>query len=91
MKISVTWVTPREYSAFVDTAELLGSGNGTSHEPRLRRLLSQLETGSTLGEDEMTQLAAVIEQHAALLPEDEENWTSTGETEVTHVGIPEDG
>jgi hypothetical protein len=32
----------------------------------------------------MTQLAAVIGQHAAL-PEDDEYRTSTGSTEVTHV------
>jgi hypothetical protein len=85
MQISVTWVTPREYSADIDTAELLGRVTGTAHEPEARRLLSQIEAGGTLDDDDMTQLAAVIGQHTALLPEGDENWTSTGETEVTHV------
>jgi hypothetical protein len=33
----------------------------------------------------MTRLAAVIGEYPGLLTEDDEHWTSTGASEVTHI------
>jgi hypothetical protein len=85
MKISVTWVTPREYSADLDMAELLSCFTGTAHQAQAQRLLSQIEAGSTLADDDMAKLAVAIGQHPAMLPEDDQHWTSTGESEITHI------
>jgi hypothetical protein len=85
MKISITWVTQREYSADIDTAELLSCVTGTAYEAEARRLLSQIEAGTALADDDMVQLAAVFGQHPALLPEGDQNWISTGESEITHI------
>ena len=87
MIISVTWVTLREYSADVSTAQLLSSVTGTMHETETRRLLGQIDAGTALDGHDMNRLAAVIGQHPALLPEDDRNWTSTGEPEVTHIQL----
>jgi hypothetical protein len=73
MKVSVTWMTSREYSAAIDTAKLLSCVTGTAYQAEARRLLSQIEAGP------------------AVLPEDDQHWSSTGESEITHIqGMPTD-
>lgn len=84
MDIYVTWVTPREYTASLDDAALLRRVAGTGAEHQVRQLLAQLQASRTLDDSDMTRLAAVIGEYPGLLTEDE-HWTSTGASEVTHV------
>jgi hypothetical protein len=72
--------------------DVAGALAGTAYQAEARWLLSQIEAGTALADDDMAKLAAVIEQHPAVLPEDDQHWTSTGESEITHFqGIPTGG
>lgn len=88
MDIYVTWVTPREYTASLDDAALLRRVAGTGAEHQVRQLLAQLQASGTLDDYDLTRLAAVIGEYPGLLTEDDEHWTSTGASEVTHVEAP---
>jgi hypothetical protein len=55
----------------------------------VRQLLAQLHAGGTLDDPGMTRLAAVIGEYPGLLTEDDEHWTSTGASEVTHIEAPD--
>ena len=84
MDIYVTWVTPREYTASLDDAALLSRVAGTSAEHEVHQLLARLQASGTLDDPDMTRLAAVIGEYPGLLTDDE-HWTSTGASEVTHI------
>jgi hypothetical protein len=86
MDIYVTWVTPREYTAVLNDVALARALAGTTAGQEVRQLLTRLHAG-TLDDAGMTRLGEVIAGHPGLLAEDEENWTSTGHTEVTHLGV----
>lgn len=88
MDIFVTWITPREYTATLDDAALLSRVAGTAAEHQVRQLLAQLHASGTLDDADMTRLAAVIGDYPGLLAEDDENWTSTGAAEITHIEAP---
>jgi hypothetical protein len=88
MNIYVTWVTPREYTATLDDAALLSRVARTGAEHQVRQLLARLHADGTLDDPDITRLAAVIGDHPGLLTEDDEHWTSTGASEVTHIEAP---
>ncbi len=88
MDMYVSWVTPREYSASLDDAALLGRVAGTGLEHQVRELLARLHASGTLDDSDMTRLAAVIGEYPGLLTEDDEHWTSTGASEVRHIEAP---
>jgi hypothetical protein len=88
MRITVTWITPREYSATIDERQLRDAVSGTSRDQEVSRLLDRVVGGQVLDDEAMLRLAAALEDHPSLLAamEDDEHWASTGELEVTHVG-----
>jgi hypothetical protein len=88
MDIYVTWVTPREYTASLDDAALLSRVAGTSAEHEVHQLLARLQASGKLDDPGMTRLAAVIGDCPGLLAENDEHWTSTGASEVTHIETP---
>ena len=88
MRMTVTWITPREYSATIDERQLRDAAGGASREQDVSRLLDRMAGGQVLDDDAMLRLAAALEDHPSLLAamEDDAHWASTGELEVTHVG-----
>ena len=77
----------REYTASLDDAALLSRVAGTGAEHEARQLLARLQASGTLDDPDMTRLAAVIGDYPGLLAEDDEHWTSTGASEVTHIEL----
>jgi len=51
----------------------------------VRQLLARLQASGTLDDPDMTRLAAVIGEYPSLLTENDEHWTTTGASEVTHI------
>jgi hypothetical protein len=56
MQITVTWITPREYSATIEERQLRDAVSRTSLEQEVSRLLDRMTGGQVLDDDAMLRL-----------------------------------